>query len=349
MDKTVLAEKRVREQDNTLGQRQGSLEPQDIEHIVVEGEDYAVVKKSPKRKKKLPADLSALINPPDKAAGRTERVLRSNEPVPPTGKKSLPGKQRSVDSALQDDAKRKKSAEIVQSKSPKPARRNKDANMPTGLPRNVQETTEVEQDVSYSAISHITNNGLDYAIVDTKIKKKFSTSSAPSPMSSNSHQLDGASKEMGASEFSEPRRGVIQSDDNEPGDRKKIEYSTVVFANSVPVPENTEQTVEVKDFDRTKFDYSTVVFQNFNLSEKDKRGIIKPSQPQARGEQTSKGSSKVKKSIYDSDDNDGPPENSESPYVNVRRDGRPITASNVPPAVPPRRGAAAIINDDDSS
>lgn len=340
----------------------------DVEHIVVHGEDYAVIKKSPKRKKKLPKDISALMSPGAKAhasmnvlnlteRGRNGDSLENRKPQdvvkskkmdrasgsPSSEEPAWQGFGKGADSAVSQEvqsdyavvdmsAKKKNSADS--SRSPKPARRNQPN---TGSP--LKNTDKNIMD---------TNNGQHYASIDTSNQKKSSDTSLTSPMSSSNHQLSPATARKGVvtNEAPDSHRGVVQSDRESTsgaGGKKprKIEYSTVVFPNSTRGPPDiqTERAVEVRDFDRTKYDYSTVVFQNVSVAGGDENSRVTIGSPgMAKGVP-------VKKSIYDSDD-----EGEDSPYVNVRRNGRPASAKkpiNTPPIVPPRRGAAAITDDTD--
>ena len=338
-----MAEKRLQHREDT--RRHSSVDVTDIEHIVVGGEDYAVVKKSPKANRKMNKELSALVSPsvasrsladvlnqPGKGFSAEEASLNANSPsktrVPvPANKKLSSASQSSNDSggspvpndrldyAVVDvSAKKKKSMEP--SKSPKPRRKNQDLR-PFAASSPSSKTNEGHDE---------TDNGLN--LTPTAKSRKKPTSSTLSAPSAELHSQDGEVRAR--SESPEPRRGMVMTNDK-PGEKqpRKIEYSTVVFPNS-HYPANPTEKAEIKDFDRTKFDYSTVVFKGLDsLDPQDQRDILK-----------SGGS--AKKSIYDSDDE---AEVDDPPYVNVRRDGRPMNAKNIPPIVPPRRGVAAITDE----
>ena len=398
-DKAALVEKRIRNQRIADTRRHSSLEPDEIEHIIVHGEDYAVIRKSPKMKnKRSNKDISALISPNVNAqllvdatsqveqwstgegAGRTTAhaaakksnrmdktttASPSKDPAARSPKKKTSTERQvsnqgnsdiqhdGLDYALVDTtAKKKKSLDSVPTSktppSPSAARKKVD-----GKPRSPRKNPERKNENSGS--SNITDNGIEYATVDTSAKKKKkSAETLPTPTSTN-NQLSPvpAGKHQGLRVRSESpeHRGNLNSEKEKSGERREpnIEYSTVVFSNSTNPPAEGSEAKKVKDFDKTAFDYSTVVFQNISqldsvAAELKKEGNKKksiPSQDQSSKNLSSQVGKQKKKTIYDSDEEVA----EESPYVNVRRDGRQMN----PPVVPPRRGAAAITEDSNTS
>jgi len=345
LDKEALAEKRLQQREDT--HRHSSVDVTDIDHIVVGGEDYAIIKKSPKANKKLNKELSSLISPsvasrsladalnqPGKELSveeaRSGNGLKAmNSPSrEKTPKKKLSSVSQSsndsggdgLDYAVVDvSVKKKKSAEL--SRSPKPGRKNQDS-------RQLTTSSSPKTSAGHDA----TDNGVNYTTVAMQSRKKLGNLTLAAPSQDGELQVRSESPEL--------RRGVVKNDDKS-GDtqQRKIEYSTVVFSNSFSTT-NSDEKNEIRDFDKTKFNYSTVVFKGLDShGTQHQNDILKTSQ---QGESSSKGAP-VKKSIYDSDGEDEVVD--EPPYVNIRRDGRPINTMNVPPMVPPRRGAAAITDD----